>query len=290
MIPPSFPEFKLVGLDDRDFINDLTTRLPAEACEANFANLFIWRHFEHSKLSLIHGNLCILCEPPSEPAYFLPPIGETLIRETVEASLAFAPRLSRVPESFVLNHGAGLRCEPDRDNYDYVYRVDDLIHLKGRKFDGKRNRIRKFERNHAFNYLKIRPQHLGDCLRLADQWLESKSANDPATSTVWKSVIRETCDNFEELGLAGGAIVLGGKIAAFSIGGKLTSDTAVIHIEIVRPGYDGLNQLMNREFVRNEWSNYLYVNREQDNGIPGLRRAKLSYHPHHLVKKYDIWA
>jgi hypothetical protein len=288
MTPPSFPEFKPVGLEDRAFVIDLTARFPPETCEVNFGNLLIWRHFERSKLSLINGNLCILCQPSSEPAYFLPPVGETAIKETVEACLAFAPRLSRVPESFILKHGAGLKCEPDRDNHDYVYRVDDLIHLKGRKYDGKRNRIRKFERSHAFDYLKLRPEHLADCLRLADRWLESKAANNPGSVPVWRSVIQEACDNFGELRFAGGAIVLEGEIAAFSIGGKLTADTAVIHIEIVRPGCDGLSQLMNREFVRNEWSDCLYVNREQDNGIPGLRRAKLSYHPDHLVKKYDV--
>jgi hypothetical protein len=290
MTPPPFPEFKPVGLEDRDFVNDLTGRFPPEACEINFGNLFIWRHFEQSKLSLINGNLCILCEPPAEPAYFLPPVGETAIKETVEECLAFAPRLSRVPESFISQYGTGLRGEPDRDNYDYVYRVGDLIHLRGRKYDGKRNRIRKFERSHFFDYLKLRPEHLEDCLRLADKWLESKAANDPETVPVWRSVIREACDNFGELRFAGGAIILEGEIAAFSIGGKLTADTAVIHIEIVRPACDGLSQLMNREFARNEWSDCLYINREQDNGIPGLRRAKLSYHPDHMVKKYDIWA
>jgi hypothetical protein len=290
MIPPPFPEFKPVGLEDKSFINDLTARFPPETCEINFGNLFIWRHFERSKLTLINGNLCVLCQPPSEPAYFLPPIGDKAIRETIETCLAFVPRLSRVPESFILKHGSGFNCEPDRDNYDYVYRADDLIQLKGRKYDGKRNRIRKFERSHTFDYLKLIPENLTGSLQLADRWLESKAPDDPESISVWRSVIQEACDNFSELRLAGGAIVLDGKIAAFSVGGRLTADTAVIHLEIVEPGCDGLSQLMNREFIRNEWSDCVYVNREQDNGIPGLRRAKLSYHPDHVVKKYHVWA
>lgn len=290
MIPPAFPEFKPVGLEDKFFVNDLTARFPPETCEINFANLFIWRHFERSKLTLINGNLCVLCQPSSEPAYFLPPVGDSAIRETVETCLTFAPRLSRVPESFILKHGSGFNCEPDRDNYDYVYRVDDLIHLKGRKYDGKRNRIRKFEKGHTFDYLKLLPENLPDCLRLADRWLESKAADNPESISVWRSVIREACDNFGELRLAGGAIVLDGTIAAFSVGGRLAADTAVIHLEIVQPGCDGLSQLMNREFIRNEWSDSVYINREQDNGIPGLRRAKLSYHPDQLVKKYNLRA
>jgi hypothetical protein len=104
-----------------------------------------------------------------------------------------------------------------------------------------------------------------------------------------KDAIQEALTHFEALGLAGGAIEVEGKIAAFSIGELLNPDTAVIHIEIISPKYDGLSQLMNREFVKNELASYAFINREQDMGVPGLRRAKLSYQPHHLVEKYHIW-
>jgi hypothetical protein len=119
--------------------------------------------------------------------------------------------------------------------------------------------------------------------------MQQKASNGGAFPSVWRHVIDEALAHLKEIGLRGGVIDIAGRVAAFSIGEKLTGDTAVIHIEIVDPDYEGLSQLMNREFIKNEWSEYKFINREQDLGNPGLRRAKTSYHPHHLVKKYNLW-
>lgn len=289
MTLPKFPEFKLVGLEDKNCLTELISAYPSEACEINFGNIFIWRHFDHSKFTTINGNLCILCEPPSEPAYFLQPVGENKLQETVEVCLSFAPRLSRIPESFAARYCSGLKGELDRNNFDYIYLAEDLIYLRGKKYDGKRNRIRKFERSRNYQYLRLSQDHLDGCRQLFEKWLEAKSSSDRAFLSVWRHVILEALVHFKVLGLTGGVIEIDGRIAAFSIGEKLTSDTVVIHIEIVDFDYEGLPQLINREFIRNEWADYRFVNREQDMGIPGLRRAKTSYYPHHMVKKYNIW-
>jgi hypothetical protein len=106
---------------------------------------------------------------------------------------------------------------------------------------------------------------------------------------VWKAVVEEGLAHPDELSLKGGVFEVGGRVAAFSLGTQLTPGTAVIPIEIIDPVYEGLSQLVNREFVRREWAGFRFINREQDNGILGLRRAKTSYHPHHFVKKYNIW-
>jgi hypothetical protein len=286
---PRFPEFKLVGLEDRDLLASAVARYPSEACEFNLANIFLWRHFEHSKLTTVNGNLCLLCEPPSEPAYFLQPIGENDIEATVRTCLSFAPRLSRVDERFAARYGGAHRCEPDRDNFDYVYLFEDLTELKGKKYDGKRNRIRKFEKSYTYEYARLTRDHVPGCGELLAGWLEAKAGSDGFVCNVWKSVIEEGLAHFEELGLNGGVFEVGDRVAAFSLGAQLTADTAVIPIEIADPGYEGLSQLVNREFARREWAGCRYVNREQDNGIAGLRRAKTSYHPHHFVKKYNIW-
>ena len=289
MSAPGFPEFKIIGLEDKDCLAAFIARSPAEVCEINLGNILIWRQFDHSKFTILNGNLCILCEPPSEPAYFLQPLGEDKIRETITACLNFAPRLSRIPESFAAQYCSEFKCEPDPGNFDYVYLAEDLIHLRGKRYDGKRNRIRKFERNHACRYVRLADEHLDSCRHLFEKWLEKKESDDGSFPLVWRHVIEEALERFKEIGLKGGAIEIEGQVAAFSIGERLTSDTAVIHIEIVDPDYEGLPQLMNREFVKNEWAEYQYINREQDLGNPGLRRAKTSYHPHHLVKKYNLW-
>jgi hypothetical protein len=179
--------------------------------------------------------------------------------------------------------------ESDRDNFDYVYRIEDLVLLQGKKYDGKRNRIRKFEKLHNHRYLRLTREHLEGCRRLLDEWLAVKANGDSSVAGTWRLVIQGAFDQLEELGLTGAVVETEGRVAAFAIGERLNAETAVIHIEIAHPGYEGLSQFINREFVKNEWAKFPFVNREQDNGIPGLRRAKMSYYPHHLVKKYNVW-
>jgi len=284
---PSFPEFKLIGLEDQACIQSFIDKYSSEACEINFGNMFIWRNFERSKFTLLNDNLCILCEPPSEPDYFLQPIGNNKIQETIKVCLSSAHRLSRVPESFAKRYCTEYKCVPDRNNFDYVYLSKDLIDLKGKKYDGKRNRIKKFEKNNTSRYFRLSREHLKDCRHLFEEWLKSKSPGNRLQGPQ-KDAILEALAFFEALKLVGGAVEVNRELAAFSIGEKLTADTAVIHIEIVSPAHEGLAQFINREFVKNECSGYKYINREQDIGLAGLRHAKMSYHPHHLVKKYDI--
>ena len=281
------PEFRPVDIGDKPLIEGFLRAHPSEACEINFTNIYIWRAFERTRHAVINGNLCILCQPPNEPPYFLPPIGMTDLRGTIEVCFTIAPRLSRVPEGFVKAHCGGLLSEPDRDNFDYVYGTGDLILLKGKKYDGKRNHISRLERNFSWRYLRLTPDRMDDCRRLFDEWFNGKAESGEAVGAE-KEAILEALSGFESLGLTGGAIEIGGRIAAFSIGEKLTGDTAVVHIEIAGRGTPGLSQLINREFARNEWVSFSFVNREQDVGLPGLRRAKLSYHPHHLVRKYTV--
>ncbi len=287
MIPPLFPELKPVGLGDGPLIGEFFSRFPSEACEMTFANIYIWRECERPKYAVHNGNLCVLCAPQGEPPYFLQPVGETDLGGTVEACLELNPRLSRVPEAFAGRYGASHKIEADPDNFDYVYASEDLAQLKGKKYDGKRNHIRKLERTNAWRYRKIDAVALDGCRALLEEWFNGKVLNDEHIGAE-KSAIVAALNGLEALGLTGGAIEVGGKVQAFSIGEPLTRDTAVIHIEIANPAFPGLAQLINREFVRNEWSGFAFINREQDVGHPGLRRAKESYHPHHMVKKFTI--
>jgi hypothetical protein len=284
---PVFPDLKPVGLEDKDPIAGYLERFPPEVCELNFANIFIWRAIEKPRWTVIHGHLCILMEPPGEQPFVLPPVGAAPFQETIKACLTLAPRISRVPESMVRGLGPDFQSEPDPGNFDYVYRGADLAELKGKKYDGKRNRIHKFEREHNYRYIEVGENRLVDCRRLLDEWLEAKAGNGWDLGAQ-RAVVGETLSHFAELGLKGGGIEVEGRLAAFSIGARLNPDTAVIMIEIVDPGFDGLAQLMNREFVRNAWSGLAAINREQDLGIDGLRKAKRSYHPDHLVKKFNV--
>jgi hypothetical protein len=284
---PAFPALKPLGLEDRAEVEGFLDRHPPDICELNFANIFIWRAIERPRLSLHRGRLCVFVEPPGEPPYALPPVGEGPLDPTVEACLTIVPRLSRVPEPTALGIGPGFVAKPDPDNFDYVYQRSDLAELKGKRYDGKRNRIRKFEREHGYRYREIGPDCLVDCRRLLDDWLEAKAGNGWDLEAQ-RTVVGEALLYFRELGLRGGGVEVDGRLAAFAIGSRLGPDTALCMIEIVDPALDGLAQLINREFARRAWPDVAYINREQDMGIEGLRRAKQSYHPVRLVKKFDV--
>jgi hypothetical protein len=284
---PAYPDFKPVGLEDQGVFNEYLDREPAGVCEMNFANVFMWKDSEHPRWTVLNGSLCVLVEPDFEPPYFLPPVAGERVPETIAACLTHAPRLSRVPEGFVARSGAGFKVEEDPGNFDYVYSREELAELKGKKYDGKRNRIRKFESTFAHEYHALTRADVSGCFRLLEDWFEEKRNGDLYMRAERVAIIQALA-SFERLGLKGGVVKVGGRVEAFTMGGRLTSDTVVIPIEIANPGLVGLAQWINREFVRREWPAYVYVNREQDMAIEGLRKAKLSYQPDHLVKKYNL--
>jgi hypothetical protein len=287
MMPPVYPEFKPVGLEDMAVVKAHLDREPSGVCEMNFANIFIWKDSEHPRWTLLNGNLCVLVEPDFEPAYFLPPAGGDRVPETIAACLRQAPRLSRVPEEFVRRFGAGFRAEEDPDNFDYIYRAEDMVELKGKKYDGKRNRIRKFESSFRHEYSPLSRKDAPECVALLQSWFEEKRNGDPYMKAE-KVAIIQALASFELLGLKGGVVRVDGRVEAFTFGMRLSDDAAVIPIEIANPAFPGLAQWINREFVRREWSELKFINREQDMGVEGLRRAKLSYQPERLLKKFNL--
>lgn len=287
MNPPVFPEFKPLLLEDRSFVQGFFDQAAIDACEYSFGNNFIWRHIEKARWTTLRGNLGLVFDCADRPSYALAPIGGTGIPETIRDLLAVVPRLARVPAAFVQSFGTDFLCEPERDEFDYVYAVEDLAELAGKKFDGKRNRIRKFEREHQWRYLSLDNGHLDAGRKLFEEWFEEKD-DSSETARGQKAAIQEALAHFRELNFIGGGIEVDGRFAALSIGEPLTRDTAVIHIEIVSPCCEGLAQIMNREFARHALRGFAFVNREQDMGLPGLRRAKLSYQPCRLVEKFRI--
>jgi hypothetical protein len=284
---PRYPDFKSVGLEDQDIFNEYLDRAPSEVCEMSFANIFMWKDSEHPRWTILNGGLSVLVEPDFEPPYFLPPVGGEDVPETIAVCLTHMPRLSRVPEEFAARYGAGFKVEEDPGNFDYIYSREELAELKGKKYDGKRNRIRKFESTFAHEYHALVRADVPGCFRLLEDWFEEKRNGDLYMRAERVAIIQALA-SFERLGLRGGVVKVGGRVEAFTMGGRLTSDTAVIPIEIANPGLVGLAQWINREFVRREWPACLFLNREQDMNIEGLRKAKLSYQPVRLVKKFNL--
>jgi len=288
---PKYPKFKQLELCDRKALVEWFNQYPQTICEMNFVNLYIWRHFDQYKLTILNNNLCIHCTPPNETAYCFAPIGNNKMNETIKICLESSPRLSRVPDSFIDKHIKnipGYKIDCNRNHFDYVYLTEELNELKGKKYDGKRNHIKKFKKKYPFSYRKLAKNDRIECLQVLKSWEAKRKHLSNLAIKSQEDAIDQIFDKYNELKVFGGALIINGKIEAFSLASELNTETADIHIEIANHSFLGIFQTINNEFVTNDLSKYKYVNREQDLGLAGMRKAKSSYHPYRMEKKFDI--
>ena len=185
-------------------------------------------------------------------------------------------------------------CTADRDGYDYLYDIDRLADLGGKKLHAKRNHIHRFvENNPTWAYEEITPASLPECLKMDQEWyrrslqregeVEERDLGDEGIA------LRAAMEHYEELGLEGGLIRVYGEVVAFTIGDRLSADTYDVHFEKAYGELQGAYAMINREFarwVREHHPEIKYLNREDDMGVPGLRKAKESYYPDLLVEKH----
>lgn len=177
----------------------------------------------------------------------------------------------------------------DRDSYDYVYNAQDLAELKGRKYHGKRNHIHYFEDNYGDHiYLPLTPDLIPACIENTIEWCEKKNCDNNPSLECEKCAVIEGLNNFTYLELEGGVIVINGKVEAFTFGEILNENTAVIHAEKGNSDIRGIYPTINRNFCCYNWLGMKYINREEDLGIEGLRKAKESYYPVKMLEKYVV--
>ncbi|MFC1571459.1 DUF2156 domain-containing protein [Candidatus Margulisiibacteriota bacterium] len=290
---PEYPNFKTLELEDIKLLRRLFHKANPQVCELALANLFIWQDFDHAKLTMINHNLCLLITPPNEPPFFLEPIGNNKIRETVDICLKDTGKLARVSETF-------LPCLPtnnyhvtcDRNQFDYVYETKTLAELKGKKFDGKRNHIKNFKKRHAnHKFVPLTLEHKKEALRLFEEWfaVRKESRHFPKLAhDSQKNAVNRAFEYFEQLKLIGGAIFVDQEMKGFVLGSPLNKETAAVHFLYAHPALRGIFQTILWEACNKTFSGYKYVNLEQDLGIPGLRKAKLSNYPVKLEKKFEV--
>jgi len=293
---PEFAQFKDLSLEEKPLFDTVFNLFPPVISEFTFTNLFIWRHAYQLKISRLKNLLCLLSDR-GENSFFFPPIGEGDMVECYRILLQYLEgkgalsKIARVPEALVAKmdwKAEGFVAELDRAQSDYIYLTEDLIKLEGRKYHRKRNHIKQFKEKYSYQYIPLTSEWISECLRLETEWCDLRHCEAIPGLLNESIAIKEAFTHFEELGLKGGAILINGKVEAFTLGDPLNPETVVIHIEKANPAYEGLYSLINQAFLENQWSGYTYVNREQDLGEEGLRKAKESYFPHHMVNKYTI--
>jgi hypothetical protein len=281
-------------LSDRPTVAGYLRRYPPKVSELTFTNLFVWRGSRPIFLTEVQGSIVFMTNTNerngAKKVIFGHPVGEASPVAVASALGVEVAGFIRIPEDTANTlRKAGLHVEPDRDNSDYVYRVRDLAELAGRRFHKKRNLIKQCLAAYACQYEPITPELIFECLDMQDRWCQVRQCErDPALCREYIA-IRESFAHYEELQLIGGGIRVDGTIQAYAIGEALRPRTAVCHFEKAMPELHGLGQLINQWFAKHSLTQFEFENREQDLGNPGLRQAKESYHPHHMVEKLNAW-
>lgn len=295
---PIFPNFKAIDITDRAPVEAYLAAHPPLASEYTFTNLFAWRETYQYRLATFGDGFLILKTGHDGQPAFLQPLAPADKQKAVRAchdylrGLGAAPRIDRVGEDFFAGDDPGawpFTVEEDRDNFDYVYRVDELTALKGEKFHDKKNLLHQFQRNSPdARYVPLTRELVGRSLLFQHEWCDERECEKDASLHQEMCATYQILLHFERLGVIGGGIELDGRLVALTIAERLNPDTLVIHVEKGRARMTGIYQAINQAFLAHAADGYTYVNREQDLGVAGLRKAKMSYNPARMVKKYTI--
>lgn len=310
-------KFKDVTIDDKDLIQSFTLWGERQNCDLSFANLISWRFLYNTQYAVVDDYLVFRFYTGRHLAYMMPvprprrmddgtfrvePCDEcsvNVIRAIRDDSIAMGhPFLmlgvcnymrdiieDTFKDTFVI--------KPDRDYSDYIYTRDKLVNLSGKKLQSKRNHINKFKSLYPdYEYRELTPELIPQCLEIERQWrLTSKDDScdnpDEELSEELRSMTR-AFNRWNELGLIGGTIFVGGRMVAFTYGCPINQNTFDVCVEKADVSYEGAFSIINQEFARHIPEQYYYINREEDMGDEGLRRAKLSYRPDILLEKNVI--
>lgn len=290
--------FSPITLSDKPMLDEyLNTVERNEGSECTFSNMFIWAEGDRIEWCVRNDSLFLhTFSQTGEPCMMMTFTKKEKFCEAIEDALSLCEELgetlhmSSLPEWYVERMK---ECCPDmfvfeREPHhdDYVYEAHSLIELHGKDLHAKRNHINKFMSMFTgrYEYERYARSMYDECMTAYDTWLYERG-DTPELCAERDSVIRALKFS-EELGLIGGVIRVDGKIEAFTIGEVITPDMALIHIEKANVNVPGLFSVINQMFVEKEFSHLKWINREEDMGIEGLRRAKRSYKPARMVEKY----
>jgi hypothetical protein len=291
--------FTPVTIADRPRLSALLTRFPQPLSDYTFPSLLVWGppcgyHYaiaEPDTLLVLAGctESCqpILLQPVGE---FPAALQETLLRHA--AALRAPLRIQAASEEFLRRHAAfaaHFEIAEARDGANYIYAASDLAELRGRHYAGKRNLIAQAARTYAWTVEPLDHEHIADCLEISDDIARKRSADSAVTLAQETEALAHALRLFAELGLAGLLLRVEGRPAAFSIYDRLNPTTAVILFERALRSYKGLYQVINQETARVlSRQGFTLLNREEDLGDAGLRKAKLSYLPTRLEMKHTL--
>lgn len=259
-------------------------------CESPFATIFLWQEVYENKIAVTEDNVFLMSGSGKDSLFRLP-LGKNrdkALRKIFDYCSPDKPLFwicedeikDGIPEILAQNYN----FYESRDDFDYIYLRENLANLSGKKYHSKRNHISAFTKKYQWYYSKITKDNAEDVWLCAQKWYNSRECDKYLLNE--KKGIDFLLTHLEEFNIVGGAIYVDGEVVAFTLGTELNSMVFVTHIEKALPEYAEGYTVINQEFAKNELSRYKYINREDDMGIEGVRKAKLSYKPEILLKKY----
>lgn len=288
-------EFKNITPQDKELITSFTQHGQRRNCDLSFSNLCSWRFLYHTQFAVLDGYLLLKFWADGKLMYMMP-VGKGDLKNVLEAMIQDAHEegasfcLLGVCTSMCADLEAMMpgrfQFTSDRDYADYLYLRTDLATLSGKKFQPKRNHVNKFKRTYPnYKYTPITPDHIQECLELETEWCKTNNCDQHEGTGNERQALVYALQHFEELGLTGGILHADECIAAFTFGMPINQDTFGVHVEKADTRIEGAYAMINYEFANHIPQQYVYINREEDLGIEGLRKAKLSYQPAIILEK-----
>lgn len=291
-------DFKPIDISMKQMVEHYTAKWKLECSEYTFSNLLMWGCGGNIMLAEDEQALYILLHWGNERFMFAPLTvePESEYYQTALDKAAEYMRSNCIPPVFkgisgpikaAFERCTGYELIDDRNNSDYVYTMESLRDLAGKKLHAKRNHIHQFMAQYGerYEYVKITGDMMGECVDVYNEWLSEKSPDE--TDNMELCAIKALLMHMDVLGIRGGGIRIDGKLAAFTLGQKMDDNMAVVHIEKADNEIMGLYTVINNQFVQHELTDVKFINREEDMGMEGLRKAKLSYYPAYMIDKFD---
>lgn len=291
----SINDFQQVTIDDKLIFDKHYKKYPPIHSDNVFTTIVSWRDYVKFYYLFLKDNLLIMTKF-QENIRFRPPIGK-YDKELFEQLFDLAKKegsdqpigiIDTETKNWLSINFPKFKFVPHRDYFDYVYLASNLAELPGKDYAKIRNRLNKFKRNFSYEIEKISQENMDEIKNFLKRWCLWKDCDsDPLLENEKKAILYSVA-HFFNLELSGLVIRINDEIEAISVFEPMNLDTAVVHYEKGSPDFDGIYKAINAEAAKLLQDEFKFINREQDMGLPGLRQAKMSYRPHHMVEVYHV--
>lgn len=287
-------EFKPLTMEDKDWVNAFYQKKDVSAAQFSFAANYVWRMAY--PIAVCEEDGFFFSKTQIKDGYsFLCPIGDGDLKAAIERIKVYCRendlpvRIHGILESdkdkLEALFGTRMAFRTNRDDAEYVYDREALANLSGKRYHGKRNHIKRFMDN-DWSYEAINEQNIEECVLMQREWCRQNGCASDDDKIDEGCAAMLALRNFFLLGFKGGLLRQNGKVVAYTIGEPVGNATFAVHFEKALADIQGAYPAINQLFVQSEMKGFRYVNREEDTGSEGLRKAKLSYHPAFLLEKY----